>query len=176
MVEFLTALQAPGGPPAHMRMQKAPEPVAIKPSGDSGGSRNDTEHDPAHTSARDWLERLARSPSPDEPTGPPPTFETDVLEAQAAQQRDLARGALMAAERRAKAQARADGKQADPSVTNTHSTLPTPGAAKSAADPAKPDTSSVARREPASESANTQWENAKQAGAHSAPAHLDRQI
>ncbi|WP_284165418.1 hypothetical protein [Frigidibacter sp. SD6-1] len=98
MVDMLTSVQPLAGLPMHVRPARPQTTEAIKPSDGSGTARNDADQRSPRERTRDWLEGLPRVIGPEPPTGPPPAFEANVLEAEARERKNLARAAERAAE------------------------------------------------------------------------------
>ncbi|MCY1125677.1 hypothetical protein OU426_02320 [Frigidibacter sp. RF13] len=113
MVDMLTSVQPLAGLPMHVRPARPQTTEAIKPSDGSGTARNDADQRSPRERTRDWLEGLPRVIGPEPPTGPPPAFEANVLEAEARERKNLARAAEKAAERAANQQRVADDRSVE---------------------------------------------------------------
>lgn len=98
MVDILTSMQPLAGLSMHVRPVRPQVTEAIRPSDGSGTARNDADQRSPRERTRDWLEGLPRVIGPDPPTGPPPAFEANVLEAEARERKNLARAAERAAD------------------------------------------------------------------------------
>ncbi|MGB3147187.1 MAG: hypothetical protein WBA91_05440 [Paracoccaceae bacterium] len=87
MVEFVLSLQPLAGPVHQSKVTKPVDPVTVAASGGAGGSRNDTDWQRPRQTPQSPTGKIEPLPDPDPPTGPPPTFEANVLEAQEQRER-----------------------------------------------------------------------------------------
>ncbi|MCB2128953.1 MAG: hypothetical protein KDE03_07700 [Rhodobacteraceae bacterium] len=89
MADGFMGLQPTLSLPVLLRPVRAPEPQKITASGGAGGARNDGLGQRPQTSTQSHRGAVLQPPPDrDRPTGPPPAFEANVLEAEAERYRN----------------------------------------------------------------------------------------